>query len=411
MEEKTKLESALDELLTGKTTEEIVGPNGLLKQLTKALVERAMNAELSQHLGYEKHAAEGRGSGNNRNGTSRKKVQGEFGSVEIEVPRDRNGTYDPKIIPKHERRFAGFDQKILSMYARGMTTRDIQGHLEEMYGVEVSPALISEVTDAVVEEVRAWQSRPLEPIYPILYLDALMVKMRHEGRVENRAVFVGIGVSLEGSKEVLGLWTSATEGAKFWLQILTEIRNRGVHDVLIACVDGLKGFPEAIQSVYPKTQVQLCIVHMVRNSLNYVNWKERKTVAGDLKLVYRAATVEEADQRLCEFEQRWDAKYSSIGKMWRRNWAGIVPFFAFPAEIRRAVYTTNIVESLNMSLRKVIKTRGSFPGEEAALKLLYLALKNVTKRWQACRDWKASLNHFVVLWGDRIEAAQTRPLR
>lgn len=411
MEEKTKLESALDELLIGKTTEEIVGPNGLLKQLTKALVERAMNAELSQHLGYEKHAAEGRGSGNNRNGTSRKKVQGEFGSVEIEVPRDRNGTYDPKILPKHERRFAGFDQKILSMYARGMTTRDIQGHLEEMYGMEVSPALISEVTDAVVEEVRAWQSRPLEAIYPILYLDALMVKMRHEGRVENRAVFVGIGVTLEGSKEVLGLWTSATEGAKYWLQILTEIRNRGVHDVLIACVDGLKGFPEAIQSVYPKTQVQLCIVHMVRNSLNYVNWKERKTVAADLKLVYRAATVEEADQRLCEFEQRWDAKYSSIAKMWRRNWAGIVPFFAFPAEIRRAVYTTNIVESLNMSLRKVIKTRGSFPGEEAALKLLYLALKNVAKRWQACRDWKASLNHFVVLWGDRIETAQARPSR
>ena len=402
---------SIDELLTGKTTEEIVGPNGLLKQLTKALVERAMNAELSQHLGYEKHAAEGRGSGNNRNGTSRKKVQGEFGSVEIEVPRDRNGTYDPKIIPKHERRFAGFDQKILSMYARGMTTRDIQGHLEEMYGVEVSPALISEADDAVVEEGRAWQSRPLEAIYPILYLDALMVKMRHEGRVENRAVFVGIGVTLEGSKEVLGLWTSATEGAKFWLQILTEIRNRGVHDVLIACVDGLKGFPEAIQSVYPKTQVQLCIVHMVRNSLNYVNWKERKTVAADLKLVYRAATVEEAEQRLSEFEQRWDAKYSSIGKMWRRNWAGIVPFFAFPAEIRRAVYTTNIVESLNMSLRKVIKTRGSFPGEEAALKLLYLALKNVAKRWQACRDWKVSLNHFVVLWGDRIEAAQARPSR
>jgi putative transposase len=411
MEEKTKLESALDELLTGKTTEEIVGPNGLLKQLTKALVERAMNAELSQHLGYEKHAAEGRGSGNNRNGTSRKRVQGEFGSVEIEVPRDRNGAYDPKIIPKQERRFAGFDQKILSMYARGMTTRDIQGHLEEMYGVEVSPALISEVTDAVVEEARAWQSRPLEAIYPILYLDALMVKMRHEGRAENRAVFVGIGVTLEGSKEVLGLWTSATEGAKFWLQILTEIRNRGVHDVLIACVDGLKGFPEAIQSVYPKTQVQLCIVHMARNSLNYVNWKERKTVAADLKLVYRAATVEEAEQRLSEFEERWNAKYSSIGKMWRRNWAGIVPFFAFPAEIRRAVYTTNIVESLNMSLRKVIKTRGSFPGEESALKLLYLALKNVAKRWQACRDWKVSLNHFVVLWGDRIEAAQARPSR
>lgn len=411
MENKTKLEAALDELLIGKSTEEIVGPNGLLKQLTKALVERAMNAELSHHLGYGKHAAEGRGSGNNRNGKSRKKVQGEFGSVEIEVPRDRNGTYDPKIVPKHERRFAGFDQKILSMYARGMTTRDIQGHLEEAYGVEVSPTLISEVTDAVLEEVRSWQSRPLEPIYPIVYLDALMVKMRHEGRVENRAVFVGIGVSLEGNKEVLGLWTNATEGSKFWLQILTEIRTRGVQDILIACVDGLKGFPEAIQSVYPKTEVQLCIVHMVRNSLNYVNWKERKAVAADLKQIYHAATVEEAEQRLGDFEQQWDGKYSSIGKMWRRNWAGIVPFFAYPVEIRRAVYTTNIVESLNMSLRKVIKTRGSFPGEEAALKLLYLALRNVSKRWKASRDWRISLNHFTVLWGDRIEAAQARPAR
>jgi putative transposase len=411
MEEKTKLESALDELLAGKTTEEIVGPNGLLKQLTKALVERAMNAEMSHHLGYEKHAATGRGSGNNRNGKSRKKIQGDFGSVEIEVPRDRKGTYDPQIIPKHERRFAGFDQKILSMYARGMTTRDIQSHLEEMYGVEVSPALISEVTDAVVEEVKAWQSRPLEPIYPIVYLDALMVKMRHEGRVENRAVFVGIGVTLEGNKEVLGLWTSATEGAKFWLQILTEVRNRGVNDILIACVDGLKGFPEAIQSVYPKTQVQLCIVHRVRNSLNYVNWQERKAVVRDLKQVYHAATAEEAEQRLGEFEEQWDGKYPSIGKMWRRNWTGIVPFFAFPGEIRRAVYTTNIVESLNMTLRKVIKTRGSFPGEEAALKLLYLALKNVARRWNATRDWRLALNHFTLLWGERIEAAQARPTR
>ena len=411
MEDRTKLETALDELLAGKSTEEIVGPNGLLKQLTKALVERAMNAEMSHHLGYEKHSAGGRGSGNNRNGKSRKKIQGDFGSVEIEVPRDRNGTYDPKIIPKHERRFAGFDEKILSMYARGMTTRDIQGQLEEMYGVEVSPALISEVTDGVMEEVKAWQSRPLEPIYPIVYLDALMVKMRHEGRVENRAVFVGIGVNLEGGKEVLGLWTSATEGAKFWLQILTEIRNRGVNDILIACVDGLKGFPEAIQSVYPKTQVQLCIVHMVRNSLNYVNWKERKAVAADLRMVYHAATAEEAEQRLRDFEEQWDAKYASIGKMWRRNWTGIVPFFAYPAEIRRAVYTTNIVESLNMSLRKVIKTRGSFPGEEAALKLLYLALRNVAKRWNATRDWRVSLNHFTMLWGERIEAAQARPAR
>src|SRR5881227_2660117 len=382
MENKTKLETALDELLSGKTTEEIVGPNGLLKQLTKALVERAMNAELSHHLGYEKHSAEGRGSGNNRNGKSRKKVQGDFGAVEIEVPRDRNGTYDPKIIPKHERRFSGFDEKILSMYARGMSTRDIQSHLEEMYGVEVSPALISQVTDAVLEEVRAWQNRPLDPIYPIVYLDALFVKMRHEGRVENRAVFVGIGVTQEGTKEVLGLWTSATEGAKLWLQILTELRQRGLKDIIIACVDGLKGFPEAIETVFPKATVQLCIVHMVRNSLGYVNWKERKTVAADLRMIYRSATIEEAERQLGEFEKRWNGQYASIGKMWRRHWNGITPLFGYPEEIRRAIYTTNVVESLNMTLRKVIKTRGSFPTEESALKLLYLALKNVAKRWK-----------------------------
>src|SRR3982751_3633230 len=409
MSEPTKLESALDELLAGKTTDEIVGPEGLLKQLTKAWIERGRKAEMKHHLGYAKHSREGRGTGNNRNGKSRKKVQGEFGSVEIEVPRDRNGTFEPKIIPKHERRFQGFDDKILSMYARGMTTRDIQAHLEEIYGVEVSPSLISEVTDAVLEEVRAWQHRPLEPIYMIVYLDALIVKMRHEGRVENRAVFVAIGVNQEGAKEVLGLWTSATEGSKFWLQILTEIRNRGVQDILVACVDGLKGFPEAIGSVYPKTEVQLCIVHMVRNSLSYVNWKERKRVAHDLRQIYQAVTVEEAEGRLAEFEERWDDKYAVIGKTGRRHWMGITPLFGYPAEIRRSIYTTNIVESLHMTLRKVIKTRGSFPSEEAALKLLYLALKNVRKRWQATRDCKPSLNHFTLLWGDRIEAAWQRP--
>jgi len=411
MENRTKLEAALDELLAGKKTEEIVGPGGLLKQLTKALLERAMNAELTHHLGYEKHEPVGRGNGNTRNGKSRKRVQGDFGAVEIAVPRDRNGSFEPKILPKHERRFTGFDDKIISMYARGMTTRDIQAHLEEMYGVEVSASLVSEVTEAVMEDVRVWQSRPLEPIYMIVYLDALMVKMRHEGRVENRAVFVGIGVTQEGSKEVLGLWTNATEGAKLWLQILTEIRNRGVKDILIACVDGLKGFPEAIQAVYPKTEVQLCIVHMVRNSLAYVNWKERKQVAGDLKLIYRAATVEEAEQRLTDFEARWDAQYAVIGKMWRRNWTGISPLFAYPEEIRRSIYTTNIVESLNMTLRKVIKTRASFPSEEAALKLLYLALQNVAKRWRAAPNWRTSLNHFLLLWGDRIEAAWSRPVR
>jgi putative transposase len=411
MESKTKLEIALDELLVGKSTEEIVGPDGLLKQLTKSLLERAMNAELTHHLGYGKHEPEGRGSGNSRNGQSRKTVQGDFGSVEIGVPRDRNGSFEPKILPKHERRLAGFDDKILSLYARGLTTRDIQSHLEEMYGVEVSPSLISDVTDAVLEEVRAWQSRPLDPMYAMVYLDALVVKMRHEGRVENRAVFVAIGVTLTGQKEVLGLWTSAHEGAKFWLQILTELRNRGVQDVLIACVDGLKGFPEAIQTVYPKTQVQLCLVHLVRNSLQFVNWKERKLVAADLRQIYRSATAEEAEQHLAEFEQQWDNKYATIGKLWRRHWSGVEPLFAFPEEIRRVIYTTNAVESLNMSLRKVIKTRASFPSEEAALKLLYLALKNVSQKWKPSPNWRTALNHFMLLWGERIEAAQQRPVR
>jgi putative transposase len=411
METKTKLEAALDELIAGKSTEEIIGPDGLLKQLTKALLERAMSAELAHHLGYQKHEPEGRGSGNSRNGQSRKKVQGDFGEVEIAVPRDRNSSFEPKILPKHERRFAGFDDKILSLYARGMTTREIQSHVEEIYGTEVSPSLISAVTDAVLEEVRAWQSRPLEAVYPILYLDALIVKMRHEGRVGNRAVFVAIGVALTGQKDVLGLWTSANEGAKFWLQILTEIRNRGVQDVLIACVDGLKGFPEAIQAVYPKTQVQLCIVHLVRNSLQYVNWKERKLVASDLRQIYQATTAEAAEQSLTEFEQKWDAQYATIGKIWRRHWAGVVPLFAFPEEIRRIIYTTNAVESLNMSLRKVIKTRASFPSEEAALKLLYLALKNVAQKWKPSPNWRTALNHFMLLWGERLEAVPQRTVR
>lgn len=409
MEEKrTGLEQALDELLKGKKPEEIIGPDGLLKQLTKALLERAMNAELSHHLGYEKGQPEGRGSGNNRNGKSRKKVQGDHGAVEIAVPRDRNGSFEPKILPKHERRWHGFDDKIISLYARGMSTRDIEAHLREMYGVEVSATLISQVTEEVMEEVRAWQNRPLEPLYMIVYLDALVIKMRHEGRVENRAVFVAIGVTQEGSKEVLGLWTSASEGAKLWLQILTEIRNRGVQDILIACVDGLKGFPEAIATVYPRTEVQLCIVHMVRNSLAYVNWKERKLVAEDLRRIYRAPTAEAGAAELDRFEECWTSKYAAIGKLWRRHWAGISPQFAYPDEIRRAIYTTNVVESLHMTLRKVIKTRASFPSEESALKLLYLGLRNVVQRWRPAPNWRTSLNHFLLLWGDRVEAAGLR---
>jgi len=393
----------IDKLLVGyKGPEDLTGESGLLKQLTKALVERALAAELTTHLGYEKHAAEGRHSGNSRNGASSKRLKGEFGTVEIAVPRDRAGSFEPQLVPKGTTRFAGFDDKILSLYARGMTTREIQGHLEEMYQVEVSPTLISNVTEAVIEEVKAWQSRLLEPVYPIVYLDALMVKMRSEGRVENRAVYVAIGITMEGQKEVLGLWTSANEGAKFWLQVLTELKNHGVGDIFIACVDGLKGFPQAIETVYPKTTVQLCIVHMVRASLNYVNWKERKLAATDLKSIYRATTAEEAERQLEMFAAKWDPKYPTISAMWRRNWLGIIPFFQFPDEIRKIVYTTNTIESLNMSLRKAIKTRGAFPSEDAALKVMYLALKNLAGKWGTIQGWKEALQRFALLWEARF---------
>lgn len=393
----------IDKLLINyQKPEEIIGENGLLKQLTKALLERAMEAELTTHLGYEKHDPAGYGSGNSRNGTSKKKLKGDFGEMDLAVPRDRQASFEPQIVPKGETRFTGFDDKILSMYARGMTTREIQAHLQEMYHTDVSPTLISNVTDAVIEEVRVWQARPLDPVYPIVYLDALMVKMRDNGVVENRAVYVALGITLEGQKEVLGLWTSASEGAKFWLQILTELKNRGVQDIFIACVDGLKGFPQAIQTVYPQATVQLCIVHLVRASLNYVSWQDRKRVANDLKAIYRAATVEQAAQQLDLFRVGWDRKYPTISLLWQRHWEQITPFFAFPPEIRRVIYTTNAVESLHRSLRKIIKTRGSFPSEEAALKLLYLALRNVTKKWGPLPSWKAALNHFALLWEARF---------
>jgi putative transposase len=396
----------LDELLANyQKPEDLIGENGLLKELTRALVERAMKAELTQHLGYganEDAAAKG---SNRRNGSSRKTLKGDFGDFEIAVPRDRESTFEPQIVAKNQTRWTGFDDKVLSMYSRGMTTREIQGHLEEIYGVEVSPALISQVTEGVIEEVKTWQSRPLDSLYPILYLDALYVKMRHEGRVENRAVYVVIGVTMEGRKEVLGLWTSANEGAKFWLSILTELRSRGVKDVLIACVDGLKGFPQAIESVFPQAQVQLCIVHLMRASLNYVNWKDRKQVAADLKPVYRAATVEQAREALEAFIGKWGKKYPAIGRLWLEHWERVIPFFAFSPEIRKVIYTTNAVESLHMSLRKVIKNRGSFPNEESALKLLFLALRNASAKWQTVQGWREALNQFEILWGDRMRSA------
>src|ERR1044071_3526644 len=394
----------LDELLKEyNSPDDMFGQNGLLQQLTKALVERAMQAEMTHHLGYDKHAPEGKNSGNSRNGSFPKTIRGKRGQLQIEVPRDRKGEFAPKLIKKGQTRFDGFDDKILSMYSRGLSVREIQAHLQEVYAVEVSHDLISSVTDAVIDEVRAWQTRPLDAVYPILYLDALQVKIRDQGRVANKAIYLAIGVNLAGLKEVLGLWSSDNEGAKFWLRVITELKNRGVRDVYIACVDGLKGFPEAIESVWPKTEVQLCIVHQTRHSLAYVSYKDRKAVATDLKAIYQAVTVAEAERRLVEFAAKWDGKYSLIAKSWRANWGRLTPMYSYPAEIRRAIYTTNAIESLNMSLRKIIKTRASFPNEEAAMKLLYLALKNVAKKWtMPIRDWSTAMNQLAILFEGRV---------
>lgn len=394
----------IDQLLEDyKSPEDVLGENGLLKQLTKAVLERAMQAELTHHLGYEKHSLQGNNSGNSRNGKSKKTLKGDFGTLPIEVPRNRNATFEPKIIPKGETRFAGFDDKILSLYARRMTTRQIQQHLEEIYQVEVSPSLISTVTDAIIEEVKAWQSRPLDALYPIVYLDCLMVKIRDGGHIQNKAIYLAIGINRDGLNEALGLWVAQTEGAKFWLSVMTELKNRGVQDIFIACVDGLKGFPEAIETVFTKTQVQLCIVHLVRNSLNYVGWKERKAVAADLKKIYRSPSREAAEQELQRFAEKWDEKFPSIVPIWRRNWERVAVFFAYPEEIRRVIYTTNAIESVNMGLRKIIKNRGSFPNDEAALKLIYLALENISEKWaMPIREWMAALNRFAIVFGDRL---------
>lgn len=394
----------LEELLKEyKNPEDLVGKDGIIKELTKRLIEKAMDAEMTHHLGYEKHAPEGKHTGNSRNGKSTKTVKGDLGEVPIETPRDRNGSYEPQIIKKHQRRFDGFDDKIISMYARGMTTRDIQDHLQDIYGVEVSADLISTVTDAVVTEVKEWQSRPLEEIYPVMYLDAMVLKVRSEGRVVNKSVYLALGINLEGMKDVLGIWIEQTEGAKFWLKVMTELRNRGMKDTFIVCVDGLKGLPEAIEATFPQAEVQLCIVHMVRNSLRFVSWKERKNVAADLKTIYRAATEDEARMNLSGFADKWDAKFPTISRSWEANWQRLIPFFAYPEEIRTIMYTTNAIESLNNTLKKTIKNRASFPNDEAAVKLLYLSLKNVMKKWSMpVRNWSKALNQFAILYQERM---------
>jgi len=375
----------------------------LSKQLLKMTVERAMEAELDEHLGYEKHHPSGKRSGNNRNGHTSKTLKGNFGEVEIVTPRDRNASFEPQLIRKGQTRITGFDEQILALYARGMTTRDIAATFKEMYDAEVSHSLISRVTEAVVDEVNAWQTRPLEEIYPIVYLDCIVVKCHQDKRVINKAIYLALAINLEGQKELLGLWISENEGVKFWLYVLTELSQRGVKDIFIACVDGLTGFPEAINTVFPQTRIQLCMVHMVRNSLRYVPHKDMKTVASDLKGIYGAVTVEQADNALLEFQEKWDAKYPAISRSWNKHWQNIVTIFAFPDEIRKIIYTTNAIESLNSVIRKAINQRKIFPNDTSALKVVWLATQKASQKWtMSLRDWRAALNRFAIEFEGRL---------
>ena len=394
----------LDKLLKEyKKPEEILGEDGLLKQLTKAVIERALQAEMTSHLGYEKNAAEGRKSGNSRNGTDSKTVKSETGELTLQVPRDRNSSFEPLLVPKRKRRIGNFDELIVSLYARGMTQAEIQEHIQEIYGVEMSVELISSITDAVMDEVKAWQGRPLQGLYPIVYLDAIVVKARNGGHVTNRVIYLVIGVNLSGLKELLGFWTCESEGAKFWLSVLNDLKNRGVKDLLIACVDGLKGFPEAIQAVFPQTEVQLCIVHLIRSSTKQVAWKEHKEVSRDLRSIYTAPTADEACRELDVFDQKWGSRYPMIAKSWRAVWNNVIPFFKFPADIRHAIYTTNVIESVNSSIRHITNNRALFPSDEAVSKLLYLALNNASKKWtMPIQNWKQAMQQFAIMFDGRV---------
>jgi putative transposase len=381
-----------------KTEEDL---NEFRQMLTKVTVEAALNAELDDHLGFDRH--EQSDSDNSRNGVTRKQLQTEEGQFELSTPRDRAGSFEPKLVKKHQRRFTSMDDKILFLYAQGMTTREIVQTFEEMYGAEVSASLISKVTDAVIEQVIEWQSRPLESVYPIVYLDCIAVKIRQDRRVINKAVYLALAVNMEGHKELLGLWLAETEGAKFWLSVLTELQNRGVKDILIACVDGLKGFPDAINTAYPETQIQLCIVHMVRNSMKYVPWKDYKPVAADLKRIYQSVTEEEALLALDQFAQTWDEQYPQISRSWRAHWLHLNTLFSYPPEIRKAIYTTNAIESLNSVIRKAIKKRKLFPTDDSAKKVIYLAIQQASKKWtMPIRNWKPALNRFIIEFEDRL---------
>ena len=393
-------DAVLDQLLAGADPKAAFDPNGLIDDLKKALAERVLNAEMDHHLAGEEPS-------NRRNGYGKKTVITDTGQIELEVPRDRQARFDPQLIAKYQRRFPRFDDKIISMYARGMSTREIVGLLHDLYGIDVSPDLISAVTDAVLEEVAAWQARPLEAIYPLIFFDALRVKIRDEGLVRNKAVHIALGVRADGTKEILGLWLEQNEGAKFWLRVMNELKNRGVEDVLIAVVDGLKGFPEAITAVFPQATVQTCIVHLLRHSLDFASWKDRKPVAAALKGIYRAVDAAAGEAALSAFQESfWGQKYPAIGQSWRRAWGEVVPFYAFPGDVRRILYTTNAIEALNAKLRRAVRARGHFPSDEAATKLLFLVLNRSEKEWiMPPREWSMAKSQFAVLFGERFTAA------
>ena len=396
----------LDQLVKGPMSAQAV--EDASRAFKKALIERALGAEMSHHLGYAAGGEKPEATSNHRNGKSGKTVLTDDGPVRIAVPRDRDGEFEPKLIGKHERRFTGFDDKIIALYARGMTLREIQGFLAEMYGTEVTPEFISTVTDAVFAEIIAWQSRPLEPMYPVIFFDALRVKIREDNIVRNKAVYLALGVRPDGTRDILGLWIENTEGAKFWMKVFNDLRTRGVADILIAVTDGLKGMAEALAAVYPATTLQTCIVHLIRNSLDYASWKERKPLAAAIKPIYTAVSAESAEAALDDFEAgEWGQKFPTVVMAWRRAWSHVIPFFAFPPAVRRVIYTTNAIESVNAQLRKIIKTRGHFPSDDAASKLIWLALRNITADWsRASHDWKSAMNQFAILYQDRFTRAQ-----
>ena len=402
--EKDALDNIIDQLdLNGVTQDELFGEDGLVKALTARILNKALEGEMDNHLGYQKNSSVGDNSGNNRNGYSSKRVLTRDQEVELNIPRDRNGEFSPVIVPKHEKRLPIFNEQIIALYSSGMTVRDIQAHLQDLYGVEVSPELVSKVTDSILTEVREWRNRPLSPVYPVVYLDALRVNSRESGKNQNKALYIALGINMEGHKEVMGFYLSETEGAKFWMSVLTDLKNRGVNDIFIACMDGLTGFPDAVRAVFPQTRIQLCIVHMVRNSTKFVSYKDLKSICRDLKKIYTASTEEEALLGLGDFGEAWNSKYPMIHKSWEAHWDDLNEFFSYPEEIRRVIYTTNAIESLNFSLRKITKNRAAFPTDESIYKIMYLAINKVSRKWtMPIRNWGVALNQFSIMFEERV---------